>query len=51
MEKHENLRLPLKQESVKVHTEGHFSAGLLWGILISIPLWISLIGWFMSFTR
>lgn len=51
MEKQQNLRLPLKQESVKVHTEGRFSAGLLWGLLLSIPLWISIIGWFMSFTR
>ncbi|MDT3425922.1 putative membrane protein [Paenibacillus forsythiae] len=51
MEKQENLRLPLKQEGAKAHTGGRFSVGLLWGILISIPLWISLLGWIMSFTK
>ncbi|WP_155986922.1 hypothetical protein [Paenibacillus durus] len=51
MEKQENLRLPLQQESMRAHSEGRFSAGLLWGILISIPLWISLLGWIISFTR
>lgn len=44
----EKLRLPLAQEGVKHQTEGNIATGLLWGILISIPLWISVIGWFMG---
>lgn len=51
MEKPQNLRLPLSQESMKVQTEGRFSVGLLWGVLLSIPLWISSIGWFITLTK
>jgi hypothetical protein len=25
--------------------EGSFVTGLYWGILLSVPLWISLVGW------
>lgn len=29
--------------------EGNLLAGLLWGTLFSIPLWLSLIGWVQFF--
>ncbi|MDQ0195135.1 hypothetical protein [Paenibacillus wynnii] len=41
----EELRLPLNQESVVRPAEGNIAAGLMWGVLISIPLWISVFGW------
>ncbi|WP_238655035.1 MULTISPECIES: hypothetical protein [Paenibacillus] len=41
----EELRLPLAQESMSRPAEGNIATGLVWGVLISIPLWISLIGW------
>jgi hypothetical protein len=41
----EELRLPLTQEGVTRPAEGNIATGLVWGILISIPLWISVIGW------
>ncbi|WP_169834311.1 hypothetical protein [Paenibacillus donghaensis] len=44
----EELRLPLQQEKITRPAEGNIATGLIWGILISIPLWISLIGWFMG---
>lgn len=47
----EELRLPLKQENVKRPVEGNIANGLVWGVLISIPLWISVIGWGMSIWR
>ncbi|ULO06333.1 hypothetical protein H1230_25465 [Paenibacillus sp. 19GGS1-52] len=47
----EELRLPLQQEGVLRPAEGNIATGLVWGILISIPLWISLIGWFMRIWR
>ena len=47
----EELSIPLKQESVVRPAEGNIATGLVWGILISIPLWISVIGWIMGFWR
>lgn len=44
----EELRLPLAQEGMIRPTEGNIATGLVWGVLISIPLWISLIGWMMG---
>ena len=28
---------------------GKFSVGLLWGTLLSVPLWISFLGWIKNF--
>ncbi|QSF46128.1 hypothetical protein [Paenibacillus tianjinensis] len=47
----EELRLPLTQESVTRPAEGNIATGLVWGILISIPLWISVFGWIMGIWR
>ncbi|MBW4084013.1 hypothetical protein [Paenibacillus sp. S150] len=47
----EELRLPIKQEGMTRPAEGNIASGLVWGILISIPLWISVIGWVMGFWR
>lgn len=47
----EELSIPLKQESVVRPAEGNIATGLVWGILISVPLWISVIGWIMGFWR
>lgn len=45
----EELRLPLKQqESAPRPREGNIAAGLVWGVLISVPLWISIFGWFLG---
>lgn len=30
--------------------EGNLAVGLMWGILLSIPLWMSLLGWIRFFT-
>ncbi len=27
------------------HSDGSFSVGLFWGTLLSVPLWISILGW------
>lgn len=51
MEKRENLGWPLQQEGVGTPTEGRFSIGLTWGLLLSIPLWISSIGWIMTLVK
>jgi hypothetical protein len=32
-----------------MNIENDFSIGLLWGIVFSIPLWISIIGWVKLF--
>ncbi|MEK4464689.1 hypothetical protein MHB56_21065 [Paenibacillus sp. FSL H8-0315] len=45
----EELSIPLKQENVVRPAEGNIATGLIWGILISIPLWISVIGWILGF--
>ncbi|WP_379132779.1 hypothetical protein [Paenibacillus sp. sgz500958] len=47
----EELRLPLKSEPVVRRTEGNIAKGLIWGLLISIPLWISVLGWIMGIWR
>ncbi|MNY44913.1 hypothetical protein D3C86_1799820 [compost metagenome] len=47
----EELRLPLTQESVTRPAEGNIATGLVWGILISIPLWISVFGWITGIWR
>jgi hypothetical protein len=47
----EKLSLPLQQEGVKRPVEGNIATGLVWGLLISIPLWISVIGWIMGIWR
>lgn len=47
----EELRLPLTQESTTRPAEGNIATGLVWGILISIPLWISVFGWIMGIWR
>ncbi|MCL6601369.1 MAG: hypothetical protein K6T94_00705 [Paenibacillus sp.] len=48
----EELRLPLNPEAVVVRpVEGNIGAGLIWGILISIPLWISIFGWATGIMR
>ncbi|NQX45372.1 hypothetical protein HQN87_08510 [Paenibacillus tritici] len=44
----EELRLPLTQEGITRPAEGNIATGLVWGVLISIPLWISVIGWVMG---
>lgn len=44
----EELRLPLNSESVVRPSEGNIASGLLWGVLFSIPLWISVFGWVMG---
>lgn len=49
--KQEELRLPLQQESILLPAEGNIATGLVWGILISIPLWISVFGWIMGISR
>jgi hypothetical protein len=28
-----------------MENEGNFAFGMLWGVSLSIPLWISIIGW------
>jgi hypothetical protein len=47
----EELRLPLNTETMVRPAEGNIATGLLWGILISIPLWISVFGWIMGIWR
>ena len=47
----EELRLSLNPESMVRPAEGNIATGLTWGILISIPLWISVLGWGMSIFR
>jgi hypothetical protein len=47
----DELSIPLKQENVVRPAEGNIATGLVWGILISIPLWISVIGWILGFWR
>jgi len=47
----EELRLPLNPESMVRPAEGNIATGLIWGILISIPLWISVFGWVMGIFR
>lgn len=45
----EELRLPLNPETTILRpAEGNIATGLLWGVLISIPLWISVFGWVMA---
>ena len=39
-------RLP--QEATPMNKDGNFVIGLLWGSTLSIPLWVSLIGWVWS---
>ncbi|WP_410513982.1 hypothetical protein PaeBR_06065 [Paenibacillus sp. BR2-3] len=47
----EELRLQLNPEKIVRPAEGNIATGLLWGILISIPLWISVFGWIMGIWR
>lgn len=42
------LKLRMKIAHVRPEGEGSFSAGILWGTLISVVLWISIIGWAIS---
>ncbi|WP_379127970.1 hypothetical protein [Paenibacillus sp. sgz500958] len=38
------------QESHEVREEGSFKRGLAFGIFLSIPLWISMVGWLQLLT-
>lgn len=41
------MKLRLKFGSTMPKNEGNFSFGIMFGLLISIVLWISIIGWIM----
>lgn len=41
------MKLRLKIGSIMPKNEGNFSFGIMCGLLISIVLWISIIGWIM----
>ncbi|URJ44728.1 hypothetical protein MF628_004475 [Paenibacillus polymyxa] len=41
------MKLRLKFGSAVPESEGNFSFGIMCGLLISIVLWISIIGWIM----
>ncbi|WP_226001905.1 hypothetical protein [Paenibacillus sp. BJ-4] len=41
------MKLRLKFGNALPKTEGNFSVGIVFGLLISIMLWISIIGWIM----
>ncbi|MDP4096904.1 hypothetical protein OIN60_08990 [Paenibacillus sp. P96] len=45
------LKLLAKVKEARPHGEGRFATGMLWGTLISVVLWISIIGWIMVFVK
>ncbi|WP_191089530.1 MULTISPECIES: hypothetical protein [Paenibacillus] len=47
----EELRLPLQPEAVQRPYDGNIATGMAWGVLISIPLWMSVIGWVTGFAH
>lgn len=42
------LKLLAKLKQARPRGEGRFATGILWGTLISVVLWISIIGWIMA---
>ncbi|MGG1618185.1 hypothetical protein ACIFQM_06175 [Paenibacillus sp. NRS-1782] len=41
------MKLRMKFGHAVPKSEGNFSVGIVWGVLISAVLWVSIIGWFM----
>ncbi|MDO7905363.1 hypothetical protein Q5741_02920 [Paenibacillus sp. JX-17] len=48
--KKEDLNLQIALENGIHQPDGNVAAGLMWGALISVPLWISILGWISSLT-
>jgi hypothetical protein len=40
-----NEKQHMKEVVTWNHSDGSFSVGLFWGTLLSVPLWISILGW------
>lgn len=47
----DKIVVPLNQGKAERSLEGNIASGLFWGILISIPLWISIFGWILGFGK